>query len=119
MSALAAALAEDEAASGYFGALEADEEYNARQRRLIALAQEEWGGVWLGTVNRFHGLTRWDGGLVYNFGADFALPTPAPDVARLLKEREAAEWTAAGDWARIEAIHAAITAAGGFFLLWT
>lgn len=97
---------------------------NDASRAVVAWMANETGAAWLGDVNRDNRsgpmLTQWDGGIVYNFGASFVVPTPDAELARLCLEREQAQYTTTqADLIRIEAIHARVEAIGGAFLTWT
>lgn len=98
---------------------ECDTDHNDLSRELIAEYRLAHGRAFLVMVNR-HGekekagspVWEWDGGLVYNFGADAVLPAFDAELERLLLENERAA-TLAGALPRIEAIYARIEAVGG------
>ena len=62
--------------------LESDTDVNDASRDVIETMQAEHGQAWLGKINLYgkerHGnhpfMWQWDGGMVYNFGADFVAP---------------------------------------------
>lgn len=98
---------------------------NDHQRDLIAACALEWGEAWLGRINLYADtrqlpiLWKWDGGLVYNFGASFVIPRHDAELERLIRERDEADYTGtAGDMPRIEAIFERINALGGHTLIW-
>lgn len=105
---------------------EADTEWNDEQRKIICEMQDKHGEAWLGDINRAKeeraesALWKWDGGLVYNFGADFVLPKYDEELDRLIRERESAGYTdAKSDMTRIETIIDRIKVLGGRHLIWT
>ena len=87
-------------------------------------AAAEHGEAWLGRVNLYGDdsgeLHKWEGGEVYNFGADFVLPCYDAEVERLVRERAEAPYTGtADDGKRVDAIFARIGEVGGSHLFWS
>lgn len=105
---------------------ESDSALNDAARAVIAELRDEHGECWLGDVNaRESGavMWQWDGGLVYNFGADFVLPAFDNDLATLIAEYRARDWKtiADRDWiaARVVAIFDRVEKLGGVALVWS
>lgn len=108
--------------------LEADHELNEASRAIVSAMTEEHGASpWLGQFNR---AARRDGSAplfqladgepLFNFGADFAIPTRDAEVEILLVERESAPYVStAVDRVRVDAILARVRALGGALLVWT
>ena len=118
---------------------EADLELNDANRDVIqAMAAEHGGECWLGRVNLYHELPedddddqhepfhaevamwRWSGKPVYNFGASFVLPGYDAELERLIRDRDAADYTTTdADYERVTAIHERVAAVGGVLLHWS
>jgi hypothetical protein len=113
--------------------VEADGALNNSTRHLIEAMRTDKGSAWLGYVNlhderRFkNGNTdpskaywKWDGGLVYNFGADFVAPVFDQVLFDLIRERDLTTYTSvAADVPHVRAIHERIAAIGGLLLMWS
>jgi hypothetical protein len=104
---------------------EADGELNDATRELIDEFKLAHGSAFLVKVNRYNAaeraespIRRWDGGLVYTFGASIIVPVFDAELERLLLEREAAA-THKGDYARLQAIYARVGVLGGTPLFWS
>lgn len=107
---------------------EADASVNNASRAVIQAMHNEHGQAWLGKIN-LHGderhgghpvICKWDGGLVYNFGAEFVLSYFDAELQRLIQERDDAPYTSvAADVPRVNAIMARIKSLGGVLLIWT
>lgn len=106
---------------------EFDFEINQISRAKIDAALELWGDCYLGNVNLYddargkpYRLTRYTGKeTIYNFAFSFAVPTLAPELCRLIEERDRAPYTGTrDDYARVEEIHALIEKLGGIQLIW-
>lgn len=98
---------------------------NDRQRALIAAYAEQYGECWLGKINLYDEdrgkpvIWKWDGGLVYNFGARFVLPCYDADLERLIIGRDIAPYSGArNDALALEPIFARIKELGGEALIW-
>lgn len=107
---------------------EADTEINAASRAVVSAMAEDHGEAWLGKIN-LHGderhgavpvMWKWDGELVHNFGCAFVAPRFDEDLAKLIRDRDDAEYTTtAADAVRVEAILERVYAIGGISLSWT
>lgn len=102
-----------------------ENDLNDHTRNLIAAYAQEHGECWLGKVNLYaedRGKPcqwKWDGGLVYNFGASYVIPHQDAELERLVLERDAAPYTGTkDDYARIACIFDRIAAVGGYSLTW-
>jgi hypothetical protein len=98
---------------------------NDHQRDLIAAYAEEHGECWLGRINIYDHdrgkpiIWKWDGGLVYNFGASFVLPCFDQELVDLIVARDQAAYTGtADDYKRISEIFKRIDQLGGSYLKW-
>jgi hypothetical protein len=118
---------------------EADSQLNDANRDVIqAMAAEHGGECWLGRVNLEQGLPedddddqhepfhtevaiwRWSGKPVYNFGASFVLPRYDAELERLIRDRDAADYTTTdADYERVSAIHERVAEVGGVLLHWS
>jgi hypothetical protein len=105
---------------------EANETINNASRAVVLAMFADHGAAWLGKINRARDersgapVWAWDGGLVYNFAADFVVPAFDAELARLILEREAAVYTSVADDApRVYAILERVKAIGGLLLFWT
>ncbi len=124
--------------SGGYHPEEADPQLNDASRDVIqAMAAEHDGECWLGRVNLHRGLSeddddqhepfhadvplwQWSGKTVYNFGASFILPRHDAELERLIRDRDAAEYTTAdADYERVSAIHERVVELGGVLLHWS
>ena len=125
--------------SGGYHPEEADSQLNDANRDVIqAMAAEHGGECWLGRVNLEQGLPedddddqhepfhtevaiwRWSGKPVYNFGASFVLPRHDAELERLIRDRDAADYTTAdADYERVSAIHERVAEADGVLLHWS
>ena len=114
---------------------EACTELNNASRALIQAYRDEYGQAWLGYIN-LHAKDRspekggsaniqsviwkWDGDLVYNFGADFVLPAYNEALAKLILDRDSDPvYSNLKDVQRIETIHTRIKMLNGHFLIWS
>jgi len=106
--------------------LEADDRLNDSNRDLISAMAEEHGAVWLGKVNlyneddRAEPMWKWDGDLVYNFGASFVIPCFDLELLRLIQYRDSTPYHGtADDYEWVNAIHARIEELGGHHFVWS
>lgn len=89
---------------------------------IVSAGLEEWGEVWLATVNRRNKegspIVKYDGENAR--WADFALPVFDAELERLLLERENAEYTGTkADSVRIHAIYKRAAEIKGETLIWS
>jgi len=107
--------------------LEADGNLNDASRDLIAAMHEKHGECWLGLINR-HGkqnelplLWKWDGALVYNFGASFVVPEYDQMLADLIEARHEPHggYDHHRNVAEVDAIYLRIEVLGGHHLHWS
>jgi hypothetical protein len=113
---------------GYVG--EADDTVNDASRDVVAAVAEEHGEAWLLKRNtnrdeervakaegRDERLWKWDGGLVYNFGADAVVPKPDDELREMLYSPA---WfsTMATMRDAVERYHAHVEKLGGVVLVW-
>ncbi len=101
---------------GHIGVPEADTRINDASRDIVSEMAKESGEVWLALVNPRSGqepVWKWDGGTVFNFGADMAFPRDDEEMRKLL-----ASFRDAPNVHSIAAIHNRLDAIGGKLLLW-
>ncbi len=105
---------------------ESDSALNDASRAVITAMHERKGGpVYLGLINSRESageqiMREHDGGMVYNFEADFVLPNEDERVYTLIFERLKGPYKGMrDDSARVKAIHDAIEKAGGELLFWS
>ena len=98
---------------------------NDYQRELIAAYAAEHGEAWRGRINLYDNdkhlpiIWKWDGELVYNFGARFVIPHFDEQLYELIVLREYAPYTGTrADAKRVDAIFARLEEIGGETLLW-
>ena len=111
-----------------FESVEADSEWNDRMRMDIERMHDTHGAAWLVRLNGTGNLGsatepilwKWDGTLVYNFGADAVLPAYDAKLLELIETRNRTEYTnVRADKVHVDAIFARIEAVGGKPLVWT
>lgn len=102
--------------TGHGAVPEADAGVNGASRSIVAAMAEEHGEAWLALVNprgKETSVWRWDGGMVYNFGADMVFPKDDEELRSLLTSFQESPSVAS-----IAAIHNRLDAIGGKLLLW-
>ena len=114
------------------GLVEADTRLNNSARNVVAAMRTDRGQAWLGRIN-LRGKERpcaggtvadvcwkWEGGMVYNFGADYVLPRYDQVLVNLILERDAAPYTGtAKDAPRVNSIIQRVVDIGGALLIWS
>ncbi len=111
------------------GEVNAVGETNDQQREIVARMAAAHGTAWLGRINAEHGFTgdrlpclrQWDGGMIYNFGADFVLPAYDEDLGRMIEAFRASGVVGrqSAACAELDEIFARVKALGGRVLLWS
>ena len=108
--------------------LEADSLVNDTSRALIKAMQETHGDVWLGNFNVTTDhlvelkdvLWKWDGSLVYNFGAAFVLPMNDEKLGQMIMARLNAKYEGTSkDSVLLQPIMDRVRELGGELLLWS
>lgn len=107
---------------GEGGLPEACDDVNDASRAAVAALAQQHGSAWLGRINGKDSdpvLSKWDGGLVCNFAADFALPASDDEIAGLILEHRTAPWRNRDAYLRIACIYERVRALGGVVLVWS
>lgn len=101
------------------------DEINDLTRKELDKFAQSYENVFLGKINLYNDDTgdvwayRWDTDMVYNFGADFAVPTADPQLMQMIKDRANAPYTGTGaDYPLVTAIIERVKEVGGILLLW-
>jgi hypothetical protein len=108
--------------------LEADDAVNDASRAVVAAMRDELGAAWIGRVNRSREerenpdhpvIWEYEGGMVYNFGADFVVPAFDAELVRLIVEYNSGPWHAATKAKQVQAVTDRVRSLGGVTLVWT
>jgi hypothetical protein len=98
---------------------------NELQRELIAAFARQHGEAWLGRINLYKEdkalpiIWKWDGGLVYNFGARFVIDHFDEELYNLIVLRFYAPYTGTmADFKRVDAIFTRLHELKGEILTW-
>jgi hypothetical protein len=116
-----------QAKAWFYGELNAQQEFNTndRSREVIKLfAKVQGGECWLGKINLYDGkpnppLWKWDGDMVYNFGAAFVIPSHDAELEKMILARYSGDYEGvAADRVQVDAICSRIEKLGGEHLYW-
>jgi hypothetical protein len=108
--------------------IEADEDLNDSCRALVSALKELHGECWLGKINLSKedrqrpnaAIWKWDGDTVYNFGADFVVPSYDKELEELILGRLMATYAGMRvDRERVAGIMHRVKVLGGYTLNWS
>jgi len=107
---------------------EADPDINDASRQIVMAMVKDHGECWLGKINLYGDdrgkpekvLRKYDGGIVYNFGASFVIPEFDQKLVDLIIGRDTAMYEGTKkDALRLDPIFNRIEKLGGHSLHWT
>jgi hypothetical protein len=97
---------------------EADDDLNESARNVIRAVKVQHGTAWLIRLNPWKPTDpyfwEWDGGMVYNFGADYVVPKYDEEIARLLDD-----WRQVASVKTLDAMSKRAKELGGATLVWS
>ena len=104
--------------------VESDSMLNNASRNLIKAMYNRYGSVWLGEFNpsKSNQMVMWkyDGGMIFNFCADFVVPKEDENLRNMLMNRLENVYTGTKeDSVRVEKIQNMICEIGGELLFWS